>query len=175
MPEEATGITVTATPHFEGRYLLVRRSLDDAALPGYWAFPGGRVHYEQVEVPADDSSFELRAKVETLTLAAAREVREETGLLATSAFYVNSYDSLGKRAAAHFCVNVASVEVHLQESELMDFRWIASLEEMQSLNPRIPGLDNHLSRILDEIAGRFTGPFRDLDLLDLTADKYLNR
>lgn len=171
--EEASGITVTATPHFEGKFLVVRRSLSDAALPGYWAFPGGRVHYELLD-EVSDGLTKPRARAETLTAAAAREVEEETGLVAISAFYVDSYDSLGKRAAAHFCLDVENAEVKLEAAELIDFRWVETIEDMKALNPRIPGLDNHLSRILSELSGRFTGPFRSFAQLDLTAEKYLN-
>jgi 8-oxo-dGTP pyrophosphatase MutT (NUDIX family) len=168
---EASGISVTATPHFGGRFLIIRRSLADKALPGRWAFPGGRVQYYK----STDRATEGRLLAETLTATAVREVEEETGLRSSGrAFYVDSYDSLGKRAAAHFCVDVVDDRVELNSAEVMDFRWVEAVEEMQDLRPRISGLDNHLEYILDELSGRHSGPFRPLSTLDLTHERYRN-
>lgn len=174
MNEEATGVTVTATPYRDGRFLLVRRSTADATLPGYWAFPGGRVQYERVSTIRSDGTTKVSSVTETLTEAAQREVAEETGLKTTGrAFYVDSYP-LGERAAAHFCIEVADGEVQLEEGELVDYRWITTLEEMDDLVPLIPGLKNHLARILDEMARVYDGPFRPLAELDLIPSRYLN-
>lgn len=168
---EASGVTVTATPHFEGRFLVIRRSLADRALPGRWAFPGGRVQYYH----STDEATNGRLLTETLTATAVREVREETGLQTSGqAFYVDSYDSLGKRAAAHFCIDVTDDRVEINSDEVMDFRWVTSVEEMKELEPRISGLDNHLEYIVRDLSGAYTGPFRPLSVMDLTHDRYLN-
>jgi 8-oxo-dGTP pyrophosphatase MutT (NUDIX family) len=172
---EATGITVTATPHFKGQYLLIRRSDSDVHLPGYWGFPGGRVHYYTRTILTKDGPEERRFS-ETLQQAAIREVLEETGLKTSDLiFYVDSYDSLGRRAAAHFCVDVTSGDVIVDPSEIMDYRWVNSLDEMRELEPRIDGIDNHLAYIIDELSHFSSGPFKSASVLDLTIEKYLNR
>jgi 8-oxo-dGTP pyrophosphatase MutT (NUDIX family) len=172
---EATGVTVTGTPYRDGKFLIVRRSLEDQNLPGYWAFPGGRVHFEYTVTTRADGTEKVSAVTETLTQAIAREILEETSLRSTGRmFYVDSYP-LGERAAAHFCVEVASGNVVLEPQELIDYRWISDVDDMAELAPRIPGLDNHLTYILAELNEKYVGPFRPTEVLDLVPSRYLNR
>lgn len=164
MTNEALGLSVTGTVHCNGRYLLVRRAREEGdPLAGFWAFPGGRVQYQ---IGADGKPL-----CETLTQALARELSEEVGVSFDSAFYVDSYQSLGKRAGVHFCVDSADPFVSLN-AELDDFVWIESYEEMLSFTPIIPGLINHL-KYIEYMIHRFGDPFVSLAVLDLTADRYI--
>jgi mutator protein MutT len=63
--ESRVEIAVAVVEH-QGRFLIGKRP-DDAALGGYWEFPGGKV--EQGESPAD---------------AAIRECLEETGVASST-------------------------------------------------------------------------------------------
>lgn len=172
---EASGVTVTATPHYFGRFLVIRRARDDSRFGGHWAFPGGRVHYFEQNDRSGDSD-DRRVLCETLTEAAVREVREETGLRTSGlAFYTDSYDSLGNRAAAHFCIDVEDDHVLVDSDEVMDYRWVSTQEELLKLTPRIAGIEFHLEYIFDELSGRHTGPFRPLSILDLTRAVYSER
>ena len=130
--QPASGISVTCTPVYDGRYLFVQRPHDDDVLPGYWCFPGGKVHVG-----------------ETIAGALVRELKEETGLEPTGrAFFVNSY-LLGDRVGAHFAIEVTNNDVTL--SELQDFQWISSVEDLANFTPRIPGIDNHVLWIHDRL------------------------
>lgn len=163
--DEAVGLTVTGTVHSDGRYLLVRRAKDEAdPLSGHWAFPGGKVQYI--------TTLDGKSICETLTQALARELREEVGVTFESAFYVDSYQSLGKRAGIHFCVNSPGATVFLNP-ELDDFAWVRTHDEMFSYSPIIPGLINHLSYI-EYMMERFSDPFIPVEILDLTSDRYIN-
>lgn len=134
--QPAKGVTVTFTPVFKGRFLFVQRQLTDTILPGYWCFPGGRVHVG-----------------ETIAGALVRELKEETGLDPTGrAFFVNSY-LLGNRVGAHFAVEVTHDNVSLQELERHE--WVQSVADLAAFAPRVAGIDNHLlyiSRRLRQMA-----------------------
>jgi NUDIX domain len=167
MNNEAKGITVTGTVHYQGKYLLVRRTRADNEDPlaGFWAFPGGRVQFYE--------SSNGKFACETLTQALARELAEEVGLEFDSAFYVDSYSSLGKRAAAHFCVNALSDKIQLND-ELEDFCWISSSDEMAKFSPIIPGLINHMAYI-EQTLRAVRDPFIPIEVLDLMPDRYINK
>lgn len=123
---EATGSTVTFELRYGDKFLLVRRPQDDKHFPGYWAFPGGRVHAG-----------------ESLISAAERECQEETGISPTGRlFFVDSYPLEGTtRTGIHFTFEASDDIAH--PDEFPDHRWVSSVAEMQELTPRIPGIDNH--------------------------------
>jgi 8-oxo-dGTP pyrophosphatase MutT (NUDIX family) len=123
---EATGSTVTFELRYGDKFLLVRRPDDDKHFPGYWAFPGGRVHAG-----------------ESLISAAQRECREETGISPTGRLYfVDSYPLEGTtRTGVHFTFEASDDIAHTDE--FPEHRWVSSVEDMRELTPRIPGIDNH--------------------------------
>lgn len=121
----ASGVTVTFTPIYKDKFLFVQRHKNDDVLPGYWCFPGGKVHVG-----------------ETLAVAMERECKEETGLAATGrAFFVDSY-LLGKRVGVHFGLEVENDKVSL--TDLDDYVWVTHEDELEQYLPRIPGINNHL-------------------------------
>lgn len=155
----ASGVTVTFTPVFEGKFLFVRRALDDPILAGYWCFPGGKVHAG-----------------ETLAGALVRECLEETGLPPTGrVFFVDSY-LLGERVGAHFAVEVSHGDVNLQE--LHEHAWVAHPGELKQFEPRIPGIENHLHYIHAHLKRAKDHPelaWHHLDQYDLVSKRFINK
>jgi 8-oxo-dGTP pyrophosphatase MutT (NUDIX family) len=123
---EATGSTVTVELRYGDKFLLVRRPYRDKHFPGYWAFPGGRV----------------RAG-ESFISAAERECMEETGAALTGRLYfVDSYPLENTtRTGIHYAFELHDDQVTVDE--FPEVKWVSSVEEMQKLDPRIPGIDNH--------------------------------
>jgi len=123
---EATGSTVTVELRNGDKFLLVRRPYNDKHFAGYWAFPGGRV----------------RAG-ESFISAAERECEEETSAALTGRLYfVDSYPLENTtRTGIHYTFEVRDDRVTVDE--FPEVRWVSSVEEMQKLEPRIPGIDNH--------------------------------
>ena len=72
-PVPLIAVSVAARNPETGEFLLVRRG--QAPAKGQWAFPGGRLHFG-----------------ETLAQAAARELREETGLSADDIRFHTLYE-----------------------------------------------------------------------------------
>lgn len=123
---EATGSTVTVELRYGDKFLLIRRPYDDKHFPGYWAFPGGRV----------------RAG-ESFISAAERECDEETAAVLTGRLYfVDSYPLENTtRTGIHYVFELDDDEVTVDE--FPEVKWVSSVEEMQKLEPRIAGIDNH--------------------------------
>lgn len=150
---KATGSTVTVEVRCGDKFLLIRRPDDDEHYPGYWAFPGGRV----------------RAG-ESFVSAAERECEEETGIPLTGQLYfVDSYPlekedgRLTDRTGIHFTFEASSDTVCADE--FPEYRWVTSLEEMQELQPRIAGIDNHAANSANRLSySRVLS--RALDLLE---------
>lgn len=123
---EATGSTVTVELRHGDKFLLVRRPYDDKHFPGHWAFPGGRV----------------RAN-ESFISAAERECQEETSAALTGRLYfVDSYPlEKTTRTGIHYTFEVCDDQVTVDE--FPEAKWVSSVQEMQKLEPRIAGIDNH--------------------------------
>jgi 8-oxo-dGTP pyrophosphatase MutT (NUDIX family) len=152
----ASGISITFTPVYEGKFLFVQRQYNDDILPGYWCFPGGKVHVG-----------------ETLAAAIKRECLEETALQPTGrTFFVDSY-LLGDRVGAHFAIEVASDDVILDELE--DYAWVDTIEHLRPYALRIPGIDTHLHYIIKRLREAGELAWQDLDEYDLVKERFLNK
>lgn len=100
-----------------GRYLMVRRAAAIRA-PGYWTPVTGR--------PEGD---------EALSEAAAREVREETGLAVEVGAEVHRCPAEGAPfTLVWFEARAASDALRIDRSELADARWL-TLDEVLDLRP----------------------------------------
>ncbi|MEE6056079.1 NUDIX domain-containing protein [Avibacterium paragallinarum] len=95
--------------------LLVQRSLSDKFKPGKWWIPGG--HIEENETPAQ---------------AAIRELKEETGIKASTVEFLEQKKLPSGGESHRFLLVVdASQNVKLQKEELHDFAWV-SIGDAQS-------------------------------------------
>ncbi|MEE6074716.1 NUDIX hydrolase, partial [Avibacterium paragallinarum] len=95
--------------------LLVQRSLSDKFKPGKWWIPGG--HIEENETPAQ---------------AAIRELKEETGIKASTVEFLEQKKLPSGGESHRFLLVVdASQNVKLQKEELHDFSWV-SIGDAQS-------------------------------------------
>lgn len=71
-------IVSTAIVHKEGKFLIVRRSLDKKVFPGRWTVPGGGLEIDDyIETPPSTSDNNWYYALET---SLRREVEEEVGL-----------------------------------------------------------------------------------------------
>lgn len=102
-----------------GKVLIIQRS-DDDAMPGIWEFPGGALEFG-----------------ESLEDAAAREIKEETGLTVTvgrllwvASFKVNKYKQI-VFLTYHCTVKDTSVTLSLEHKSHL---W-ASREQMEEFLP----------------------------------------
>jgi 8-oxo-dGTP pyrophosphatase MutT (NUDIX family) len=105
--------------------LLLRRNEQIAFHGGSWVFPGGRVDQS-------DRTGESDTELDVARRAGMRETREETGLdlhvdsMLPFAHWTTPVD-LPKRFATWFFVATArdTSEVRIDNSEIVDFRWLA--------------------------------------------------
>lgn len=106
----------------KGKFLLIKRSLNDYYAPGLWEFPGGKLDEGQ-----------------DLTSALEREVIEETGLLvlptARIAYTESSIIPRGKYKGLPYVVIIGvgkmiGGELKLSE-EHTDFKWVTTKEAFE--------------------------------------------
>jgi len=146
-------VSVTFIIEFKSKFLLVCRGSKEDNFPSLWAFPGGKVEAD-----------------ETIIDTIRREVKEETNLsLTDEAAFLDSYFFKGRVGVA-FLVRATSADVLLSE-ELIDYRWITTIDEMRDLNC-IPGIYNHLQRAHDVFNANILD---SLEQMNLTESKYINR
>lgn len=153
MPNEHPNITVTFLIEFERKFLLISRGSSERNFPSLWAFPGGKCEIG-----------------ETIIDTIKREVLEETNLeLRDQAFFLDSY-FFKKSVGVAFLVKAKHNNVLISD-EIMEYRWVSSLEELASYKC-IPGIHNHLERAISILNKNY---FDSLDSMNLTPDKYLNK
>lgn len=111
IPHTGPQLAVSAGIFRDGKILLVRRAREPAK--GIYTFPGGRVEFG-----------------ESLTEAAAREIREETGLSIDIVGLIGYREALPPRTGGHghfvilpFAARWVGGEVALND-ELDDARWL---------------------------------------------------
>lgn len=109
--------------HSQDKFLLVQRALDDDIFPGKWQSAGGKIEFG-----------------ETLEAAAAREIKEETGIEITDNLqFVMSYswqkspqDPWRLGIVLLVDMPMAQSEKVVVDAELADYGWY-SLEEAANL------------------------------------------
>ena len=117
-------ITSTAIIHKDGKYLIVRRSLDKKAFPGKWTVPGGGLEIDDyIDFPKTTSDHWYFAIEKSLR----REVTQEVDIKVERLKYLldialilpNGVPSI---ILSYYC-NYKSGEVKLNE-ENIDHKWV---------------------------------------------------
>lgn len=128
--KELHRIALTAIIHKDGKYLLVRRSLNKKAFPGKWTVPGGGMEVDDyINLPKTTKDHWYFAIENSLR----REVREEAGIEMAKVNYLLDMTFIrpdGVPAVIlSYYADYKEGEVKLNE-ENIDFAWV-SFEEAQ--------------------------------------------
>ncbi len=126
--KELHRITSTAIIHKDGKYLLLRRSLEKKAFPGKWTVPGGGLETDDyVNTPKTTGDHWYFAIENSLR----REIREECGLEVGKMKYLVDIafirpDGIPCIILSFYCP-YHSGEVELDEDNI-DFAWVTCQE-----------------------------------------------
>jgi 8-oxo-dGTP pyrophosphatase MutT (NUDIX family) len=128
MDEKAHYIVVTGIVIKDGKYLLAKRSLKEAAFPGLWTVPGGKLNRSDYEKSPKDTSDHWYNVLEKLL---QREVQEEVGLKIKNIRYLLSLtyirsDNIPTLIISLFC-DYASGKVKLCQ-DLIEYAWVDTKE-----------------------------------------------
>ena len=115
--------------------LLLKRNKTLAFAPDFWVFPGGRVDQE-------DGPFIQSAMENTAGIAAAREAREEAGLILDPALFQHfchwtTPEGDTRRYGTwffHTLIEKEQSNVTIDQHEIIDFKWIHPAEALRLLN-----------------------------------------
>ncbi len=122
--KELHRITSTAIIHKDGKYLILKRSLDKKAFPGRWTVTGGGLELEDyVNTPKATPD----AWYFVLTNSLRREIKEETGLEVGELHYLLDLtflrpDGIPVLTLSYYC-DWKSGEVALNE-ENTEYQWV---------------------------------------------------
>jgi NADH pyrophosphatase NudC (nudix superfamily) len=112
---ERVGIVAGCVVKRDDKYLLVQEK--QAKVYGLWNIPAGYVD-----------------KGETIEQAAVREVKEEAGFDVTLGKQLGVYHEGLPRPVKHIFVgNLVGGELHVQEDEILDAKWL-TFEEVEALD-----------------------------------------
>lgn len=138
-------IVVTGIVIKDGKYLITRRSLKEAAFPGLWTVPGGKLRKSDYTKSPKDTADHWYNILEKLLL---REVEEEVGLKVKNIRYLLSLvyvrsDDIPTAIISLYC-DYDSGEVRLSE-ELIEYAWITANE--LSKYKFVPGLREEIELV----------------------------
>ena len=113
----------------EGKFLICKRGPNEKIFPNKWCVPGGKVEQSDfINNPKDTSDHWLDIFEKVLE----REILEETGLKIKNIGYVSNLALIRPNGFSTLIVSLHGEhdegEVKLDESELVDYRWV-TLEE----------------------------------------------
>ncbi len=121
-------VVLTAIIHKDGKYLIVKRSLEKRVFPGKWSVPGGGLEVsDYIDTPKTTKDAWYLAVENTLR----REVREEVGIEIEKPHYLLDIvfirpDNVPVVTLSFYC-GCKSGEVKLN-SENIDFKWADASE-----------------------------------------------
>lgn len=144
-------VVSTAIIQKDGRYLLVKRSLDKKVFPGRWSLPGGGLEIDDY-ISAPKTTADAWYFVVENSLR--REIKEEVGLEAGELKYLLSLAFIGSNSVpivvlSYYC-NWKSGEVKLNE-ENAAHRWV-TFEEAKNYD-LIEGILEEIEMV-DKIYGK---------------------
>lgn len=122
-------VVITAIVMKDGKYLIIRRSLNKKRFPSMWTVPGGKLEVtDYTSLPRDTKEYWYNVLEKTL----AREVKEEVGLEIEDVQYLTSLATVHQDGAPSLVIScIASYksgDITLQPEEADESAWV-SLEE----------------------------------------------
>jgi 8-oxo-dGTP pyrophosphatase MutT (NUDIX family) len=145
MDEKAHYVVVTGIVIKDGKYLIARRSLEEAAFPGLWTVPGGKLNRGDYENSPKDTPDHWYNVLEKLL---QREVEEEVGLKIKNIRYLLSLayirsDNIPTLIISLFC-DYASGEIKLPK-DLIEYAWV-DIKELKNYE-LVPGLREEIELV----------------------------
>lgn len=138
-------IVVTGIVIKNGKYLIAQRSKKEAAFPGLWTVPGGKLRSSDYTKSPKDTADSWYNVLEKLL---ERETEEEVGLKVKNIRYLLSLsyirsDNLPTVILSFYC-DYASGKVKLSE-ELIDHKWVTQ-DELKKYK-FVPGLREEIELV----------------------------
>lgn len=143
--KELHRVTSTAIIHKDGKYLIIRRSLNKKAFPGKWTVPGGGLEVDDyISLPKTNEDSWYYAIENSLK----REVMEETGLEIENMKYLCDVvfirpDGIPVVTLSYYC-DWKSGELILND-ENIDYQWIGAPEAKNY--DLIEGIDDEIIEV----------------------------
>lgn len=138
-------IVVTGIVIKDGKYLITRRSLKEAAFPGLWTVPGGKLRKSDYTILTKDTGDHWYNVLEKLL---EREIKEEVGLKIKNIRYLLSLayvrsDNVPTLIVSFYC-DYDSGEVKLAD-EVTEYAWIT--EDELDKYQFVPGLKEEIELV----------------------------
>lgn len=145
MDEKVHYVVVTGIVIKDGKYLIAKRSLQEAAFPGLWTVPGGKLNRSDYEKSPKDTSDQWYNVLEKLL---QREVMEEVGLKIKNIRYLLSLAYIRSDNMPTLIISLYadhdSGEVKLCK-DLIEYVW-ADLKELEKYEI-IPGIREEIELV----------------------------
>jgi 8-oxo-dGTP diphosphatase len=125
-------VVITAIVVREGKYLIMKRSMQEKRFPGMWTVPGGKLEtsdYTSTEKETEHYWYNVLEK------KLRQEVREEAGIEIENIDYVTSLATIHPDKAPSIVISCmaeyVSGDMHTQEGETDEWAWV-TLEEAKN-------------------------------------------
>lgn len=146
-------VVVTGIIIKDKKYLITQRSQKEAAFPGLWTVPGGKLRKsDYTELPKDTPDHWYNVLERLLQ----REVKEEVGFNITNIHYLLSLsylrsDEIPTLIISLYC-DYVSGEVKLSD-ELVDYAWV-KIDELKKYK-LVPGLREEIELVDKILKGKY--------------------
>ena len=138
-------IVVTGIVIKDGKYLITRRSKEEAAFPGLWTVPGGKLRKSDYTTSPKDTADHWYNILEKLL---EREIEEEVGLKVKNIRYLLSLayirsDNIPTVIISLYCdYDAGKIEI---SDELIDYAWV-TVDELDQYE-FVPGLREEIELV----------------------------